>query len=164
MQHGLPTKTRLREPTPQVCQGNLTAAIAMASSPWKNYLGHDPERNYLVMLSYLPLKHHWRIPQIFRHTLRIRKQLDTTPGVIGYSLGVEIFRKRFWTLSVWEDERALYKFVKTKPHAETMAKIHPHMRSSKFITWMSKGSALPPAWEDAKRRFAEENQTKKTQE
>ncbi len=128
----------------------------MVSTTWKNFQIPDPDRNYLVMLSYLPLKHFWRIPQVFRHTLRIQKQLDTTPGVSGYTLIVEILHKKLWTLSVWEDEKALYKFVKTIPHAETMAKIHPHMRGPKFITWMSKGSTLPPAWEDARRRFEAE--------
>ncbi len=75
---------------------------------------------------------------------------------MGYTLNAEILHKKFWTLSVWEDERALYKFVKLQPHAETMLKIHPHIHNPKFITWMSKGSELPPPWEDAKRRFQEE--------
>jgi len=125
----------------------------MVGPPWKTYITPEPERNYLVMLSYLPLKRSWRIPQYFRHVMRIQKQLDRAPGLVEYTLQAEILRKKFWTLSVWEDEKALYKFVKTKPHAETMAKIHPHMKDPKFITWMSKGSKLPPSWEDAKRRF-----------
>jgi hypothetical protein len=111
----------------------------MPTLPWKNYIKPEPERNYLIMRSYLPLKHSWRIPQFFRHVLRIQKQLDTTKGVIGYSLLAELLHNRF---------------VKTKPHAETMSKIHSHMENPKFITWTAKGSTIPPNWADAKKQFA----------
>jgi len=38
--------------------------------------------------------------------------LEESRGLIGYSLLAHLLEKRFWTLSLWEDEDALMDFVR----------------------------------------------------
>ena len=64
----------------------------------------------------------------------------------------EPLAKRFWTLSVWEDDAALCAFVGTPPHAQAMRVMTPHMAPTEFVRWTLPGLALPPTWADAVRR------------
>ena len=124
----------------------------MPSSPWKWCRQASPEREYLVLLSVLPLKRFSRIPWFLLHTLRIAGQLAAAGGLVGYSLNAEPLAKRFWTLSVWEDDAALRAFVGTPPRAQAMRVMTPHMAPTEFVRWTLPGAALPPTWAEAVRR------------
>jgi hypothetical protein len=126
----------------------------MATVPWQSFRPAEPERQYFVLLSYLPLKRAWRIPWFLIHTVRIMGQLRKSRGLLGYSLRARLTAKSFWTLSVWQDEGALRSFVHALPHAGTMAALSPHMGETKFTTWALTGRELPPKWEDAIQRRA----------
>jgi len=67
------------------------------------------------------------------HTLRIARQLAAARGLVGYSLNAEPLAKRFWMLSVWEDDAALRAFVGRAPHAQAMRVMTPHMRPTEFV-------------------------------
>jgi hypothetical protein len=120
---------------------------------WKSLKIADDEQEYLVLLSYLPLKKVWMIPKFLWNTSKIERQLTESKGLMGYALHAEFLAKRFWTLSVWEDESSLRAFVSHLPHSQTMIELAPHMASTKFTRWKVKGSALPANWDDAKRRM-----------
>jgi heme-degrading monooxygenase HmoA len=121
--------------------------------PWRSFNAADPERNYVILLSYLPLKSVWQIPQFLIQTTRIMGQLRSSRGLVGYSLRAELGTKRFWTLSAWEDELALQAFVRAQPHAHTMTAMVPHMGATGFYRWTAKGSELPARWDEALRRW-----------
>ena len=101
----------------------------MPTSPWRRFGSPEPEREYLALLSYLPLKSYWRIPYFFFYTAQVVKQLASAEGVLGYSVLAHPFSKRCWTLSAWKDEAALHAFVQTV-----------------------KGAQLPLSWDDALHR------------
>ena len=124
--------------------------------PWKDLAPADAKREYVALLSYLPLRKYSKIPAFFRYTMGIQRQLRKTPGAIGYSLRAKVLRRKFWTLSVWEDDRALVAFVSDAPHGEAMKSIAPHMGATKFTRWKVAGSAIPPTWEDAMKRESRE--------
>ena len=124
----------------------------MAEFRWQSYLRVVPDRDYAALLSYLPLKSGWRIPWLLLYTARIRRQLRTSPGLVGYSLRAELAAKRFWTLSVWENEAAMQAFVAAPPHIAIMKALAPHMGRTGFIRWTVTGSDLPLRWEDALKR------------
>jgi hypothetical protein len=86
------------------------------------------------------------------YSTRVRRQLSTSPGLIGYSLRAQIVAKRFWTLSVWEDAAALQAFVSGPPHVAIMKALAPYMGVTRFVRWNVKGSELPLTWDDALRR------------
>jgi len=124
----------------------------MAELPWWSRSRPAPERDYLALLSYLPLDSSWRLPWFLLHTARIRRQLRASSGLIGYSLRAQFAAKRFWTLSAWEDEAALQAFVAAPPHAAVMTALAPHMAATGFTRWSVKGSDLPLSWDDALKR------------
>jgi hypothetical protein len=89
----------------------------MAESPWRSHSRASPQRDYVALLSYLPLHSGWSIPRLLLYSTRIRRQLRTSARLVGHSLRARLAAKRFWTLSAWEDETALRAFVAAPPHA-----------------------------------------------
>ena len=112
----------------------------------------EPGREYVVLLSFLPLSSFFRLPLFFRYFSQINAQLRTTPGAIGYSMRAELFSLHFWTLSAWESDKALMEFVRQVPHREAMTKIAPYMGKTNFWRWKLPSAEIPPRWDDAMRR------------
>lgn len=125
----------------------------MPASPWQTFGSPEPERDYVALLSYLPLKSYWRLPHFFLYTAQVVKQLASGEGILGYSVLAHPLSKRFWTLSAWKDEAALRAFVQHPPHVRIMTALTPHMDETKFVRWIVKGSQLPLRWDDALRRL-----------
>ena len=113
----------------------------------------DPNREFVALLSYLPLKSYWQVVPFFIYSAQVMKQLASAEGLLGYSFLAHPFSKRFWTLSAWTNEAALRYFVQQSPHKRIMTTLSPYMDETKFVRWMVKGSQLPLLWEDALRRF-----------
>jgi hypothetical protein len=120
--------------------------------PWKALAHADESREYIALLSYLPLRAYRKVPLFFRFTLQINRQLRATPGAIGYAMRAKVFSRQFWTLSVWESDRALMDFVAKVPHGEVMKELAPHMGEASFTRWKLLGTGVPPRWDDAVRR------------
>jgi hypothetical protein len=125
-------------------------------TPWKALAPVERDREYLALLSYLPLRSYSKIPRFFQFTFQIQRQLSGCPGAHGYSMRAKLLRRQFWTLSVWENERALMDFVSKVPHGEVMKGLAGHMAATKFTQWKIPGSAIPPSWKDAAQRELQE--------
>jgi len=126
----------------------------MPATPWRAFGSPDPDGDLIALLSYLPLKSHWRIFSLFIYMLQINRQLAQSHGLLGYTLLAHPFSKRFFTLSAWQNDAALRSFVQQPPHLHVMAALAPHMNKTHFVRWTIKGSTLPLQWDDALRRFA----------
>lgn len=129
----------------------------MVDLAWQSVHPPTRGREYLVLLTYLPLKGYRKMITFARYVRGVRKQLAETPGLIGYSLRAKVLRHRFWTLSVWEDDAALMAFVRKEPHRTTMGALQPHMDATAFIRWNIAGSDLPPSWDEAMRHSIAES-------
>jgi hypothetical protein len=125
--------------------------------PWKALVSADRNGEYVALLTYLPLRKYRTIPSFFWHTFQIQRQLNETPGAIGYSLRAKPLSRTFWTLSVWENERALMNFVAKVPHVDVMKALAPHMGATRFTRWKVPGSAMPLNWDDAIRQASQES-------
>jgi hypothetical protein len=121
----------------------------MAETPWQSYSRAVPDRDYIALLSYLPLNSAWSLPRLVLYSTRIQRQLRTSSGLIGYSLRARLAAKHFWTLSVWEDAADLQAFVAGSPHLAVMKAMAPYMGATRFVRWNVKGSELPLRWDDA---------------
>lgn len=122
--------------------------------PWKSLAAAEKDREYLALLSYLPLNRYSKIFAFMRFSGQINKQLRATPGAIGYSMRAKLFTRRFWTLSVWESSAALMDFVAKVPHSESMKAMAPFMGKTKFAQWKVSGAAVPLRWDEAIRRIS----------
>ncbi|HWZ97664.1 MAG TPA: DUF3291 domain-containing protein [Candidatus Dormibacteraeota bacterium] len=123
--------------------------------PWTAISSAVADREYLALISYLPLRHFRAIPNFFRFTVQIRSQLKTTQGLIGYSLEARPFSRKFWTLSVWENQQSLNNFVRQIPHSQVMQALAPHMGKSQFAQWFVTAAEIPLDWAVAKSRLAQ---------
>jgi hypothetical protein len=128
----------------------------MPARPWQSLDQAEPQREYLVQLSYLPLVRYRSLLRFGRWLLTIQKQLSQTKGVIGYSLLAHPLKREFWTLSVWLDRSALHDFVRAAAHVRAMSALRGHMGQTVFIEWTLAGKDLPPLWNDALKRFYEQ--------
>ena len=119
-------------------------------SPWKQFSAPDPEREYVVLFSMFPIRSIRFVPGFLRRVGRVRKQLASTPGVVGYSLAAGFPFRKLYTLSAWEDRVSLDAFVHQGHHAEAYVAEPPHLSGpSTFIYSTVKGKDLPPRWDDA---------------
>jgi heme-degrading monooxygenase HmoA len=117
----------------------------------------DRQREYLALATYLPRKSYWAILSFFRQTRAIQSQLESSDGLVGYSLRAQLLGKKSWTLSVWKDEAALTEFVRKAPHKDTMKGLRPQLTDARrFVRWKVAGSGVPPGWGEALRRIDEE--------
>jgi hypothetical protein len=121
--------------------------------PWKAFGEPEAERDYLVLLTHLPVRRLPALPKFLRYVWRIRKQLERKPpGLVGYSLLAQPFSSNYWTLSAWEDQRALGGFVRESPHRDAMKELPETLSNFKTWRWSSTGSDLPPSWDEALER------------
>ena len=128
----------------------------MPALPWVQVGKPEGEATYLVMASRLPLQRYRRIPAFLRATARIRKQLATADGLVGYSLDAKLLSKTFWTLSAWRDQEALDRFARSDPHRSLIAAIRPDMAPTTFVTWTTTGSGIPVKWGAAREHVSTE--------
>ncbi len=125
----------------------------MPETKWRSYAEPRADGEYLALISYLPLTQMRMLPKFLSHTRAIQAQLNASRGLIGYALLARFLRRRFWTVSVWEDEQALTEFVRHVPHSAVMAALTPHLGRTEFVRWTIPGSAVPPTWDEALRRL-----------
>jgi heme-degrading monooxygenase HmoA len=125
----------------------------MPASSWQNFQRAEPEREYLVQLSYLPLLRYRSFPGFARLLFAIQRELRRTDGIIGYSLLAHPLRRDFWTLSAWHNKASLNSFVRSQVHATAIKTLRAHMGQTRFIEWTASGSSLPPTWSNALTRF-----------
>ena len=121
----------------------------MLPLPWRSFRTAEPDREYLVLLSKLPLRSYRALPRFLRLTRQVQRQLRTAPGLLGYSLLAGLWQKQFWTLSVWEDEQGLRGFVDALPHYTVMTALQPDMGETQFLRWVIPGTVYPPSWNEA---------------
>jgi len=124
----------------------------MRATPWKTVQQPVPTREYVALLSQLPLESFRALPAFLSYTREIEGQLKRAPGLIGYSMKARLLRKVFWTLSVWESVAALKAFVDEPPHGDVMAALRGKMGRTRFVQWRIAGFQCPPSWEHALKR------------
>jgi quinol monooxygenase YgiN len=128
----------------------------MPALPWTTATTVGPDHECVIMASRLPLARYRHIPRFLAATMKIRRQLARTEGLIGYALDAKLLGKTFWTLSAWENQQALDVFSQADPHRTRVDQTRPYMRPTTFVFWTAKAAELPPAWADARRRVEEQ--------
>jgi hypothetical protein len=118
----------------------------MPALAWTSRSTPDPQATYVVMGSRLPLRGYRFIPRFLAHSMKIRRQLATAEGLIGYALNARLVHKEFWTVSVWQERDDLERFAAANPHATIIRTKPERMAQSKFVFWTCEGRDVPIAW------------------
>ena len=77
------------------------------ASPWKQVATIDPDREYVGFTSRFFMKSPRRVLRFISRSGPIGRQVDSAPGVVGCSLGANLLKLEFYTLSAWEDTESL---------------------------------------------------------
>ena len=140
-------------PFASVAEWRFGMISRMLPLPWKTLAAPDASKEYVALLSFLPLKRYRMILRFFWLTFATQRQLHRSRGLIGYSLHAQPLRRRFWTLSVWQDQQSLMDFVRQVPHSQIMRALSPHMDKTQFVQWKAAASDIPLDWDKAKARL-----------
>jgi hypothetical protein len=124
-------------------------------TPWKSLVEPESDRDYVVLLTHLPLRQLTRLPRFLPYVRKIQHQLDAAPdGLVGYSLLAKPLSSNYWTLSAWLDADAIAGFIRQAPHRDAMHELPQVLHGFKTDRWTVKGHDLPPSWKDALTRIA----------
>ena len=121
--------------------------------PWKQVVPIDPEREYVAFTSRFFMKSPVRVLRFISRSGSIGRQVDTAPGVVGWSIGTNLLKLEFYTLSAWEDLESLERFAQEAEHGAALREFAgDRRRESLFIHYTVRGSELPLSWKEALRR------------
>ena len=81
----------------------------------------------VVYLTHLHLRRLRDAPAFMRDSGAIRGQVMASPGARSMSLRARPLRRRFTTVSWWDDEPSARAFVRTDPHRAAMKRWRPEM-------------------------------------
>ncbi|MDA7967305.1 hypothetical protein [Ruegeria sp.] len=122
----------------------------MPETPWISpfKINPEPETDYIIQITYLPLRSYLDFPTFFKDVQKVQDQLQKSHGLIGFKLRADILAKQGYTISVWENAESLKKFISSGAHKETMDQSRDYLgEGRKFVTAFIKGSDFPPSWE-----------------
>lgn len=109
-------------------------------------------QEYVCVATFLPVRR-WRdvIPFLWA-SRRVEAQLRSARGLVRYGLRAEVFRRRFWTVSVWRDHEAVDNFVRTDPHWRAVEQFARWAdEGAAFVRWHSPVAVL--SWDEALARL-----------
>jgi hypothetical protein len=122
-------------------------------TPWKSLAEPESDRDYLLLLTHLPVRRLSRLPQFLRYVRKIQQQLDAAPdGLVGYTMLGKPLSSNYWTLSAWRDADAIAGFIRQTPHRDAMHELSKVLPGFKTDRWTVQGHDLPPSWKDALNR------------
>lgn len=110
-----------------------------------------------IFAAQLPLRHYRRMPHLIWLTVRIRRRLAHTPGLLGYALDLEIRHKTLWTSSAWTRRAALAAFNQAAPHQSAKRALRSAILPPTFAVWTCSVDQLPVSWPETRARLSAVN-------
>jgi heme-degrading monooxygenase HmoA len=129
-------------------------------TPWEEIKSKDAnlEKEVIVGLTYIEVGNDSEKNKIFwKHTFDLKNKLKKYSGFIGVSIRKEIFGNKGWTMSVWEDEESLEKFVYGERHQKAIDEGKPALIKTKFARIKAKRSEIPFSWKRVETELDSEN-------
>ena len=91
------------------------------------------------------------LPQFLWYTFLIQRQTESSAGLIGVRLLVDS-NHTYWTLTAWQDERAMKAFRGAAAHAKAMKKLPEWCDEAAYSHWLEDAERLPE-WGEAYERL-----------
>ena len=80
------------------------------------------------------------------------KQARKSEGAIDYAVKADLAKRRFWTLSVWENHESMRKFAMAEPHRNAIRKFSVWAgEGAAFTEWRSESSVIN--WDEALKKL-----------
>lgn len=88
----------------------------------------------LVSVTRLRVRRLWHLPAFLWQTFRANRQVAAASGFHGGRLLIDK-RLTFWTLTTWEDERAMKSFRGSGAHAQVMPRLFHWCDEAAYVHW-----------------------------
>lgn len=75
---------------------------------------------YVCVASVLPVRRWRHVMAFVRLSMKVREQMQASPGLVSGNIRADFLRKRFYTYTVWRDKASMLAFMRTEPHATAM--------------------------------------------
>jgi hypothetical protein len=95
------------------------------------------------------------LPGIVLGGLRLRAGWAKNPGSIGMKISLDLRQRVSWSLSAWETEADLERFVRSQHHRRVVAPYRQHVKV-RATRWQLKDFSVRDAWSEARARLAPE--------
>jgi heme-degrading monooxygenase HmoA len=102
-------------------------------------------------LTYTEFERFRDMPAAGLAALRLRRAFPSTEGAIGLSLAMQPLARRSWSISAWETEEHLQRFVRSPAHVAIVRQFRPKMRVES-TAWTVDLFRLKEAWRTATQR------------
>ena len=96
------------------------------------------------------------VPAFVWKTFLTHRQVGRALGFLGGRLLIDAGRT-FWTLTVWENERAMKAFRGSEPHAKVMPRLMEWCDEASYAHWIPTGASVP-SWPEAYEHLVDEGQ------
>jgi hypothetical protein len=103
----------------------------------------------LVSVTRLRVRSLWFLTAFLRQTFRSNRQVANANGFRGGRLLVDR-RRTFWTLTAWDDERAMKSFRGSGAHAQVMPRLFHWCDEAAYAHWPAQSNKIaewPEAYE-----------------
>ncbi|MFT4624566.1 MAG: heme-degrading monooxygenase HmoA [Myxococcota bacterium] len=88
------------------------------------------------------------------HLDAIKDQQDRHEGFIGRSLRIRLTSRTRWTLTIWQDEDSMMRFVTSGAHLDAMVESSAVIDGVRSAIWtVDDDDDFPPKWTDAMDRL-----------
>jgi hypothetical protein len=106
---------------------------------------------YFVSITRLRLRSVLYLPLFIRHAIPTAQQSATAPGnVITTTRRVGL--TAYWTLTVWEDEAAMRRYMSSGAHRKAMPKLAQWCDEASTVHWIQERTELP-TWSEIQHRM-----------
>jgi hypothetical protein len=122
--------------------------------PWRTVASpRDRAGGCTIFAAHLPLRRYRDMPRLLWLTLRIRRQLGHSPGLLGYAMDFEIRHKTLWISSAWVNRTGLAAFDRAVPHRVAKRALNCAIRTPTFRLWTCPIDQLPVPWHETRARL-----------
>jgi hypothetical protein len=120
--------------------------------PWRRTGEPRPEKAILFASRFdsTGLRQGWRL---FTGGIRLRNAVLRAPGALGVSLRAYPFSGRYYTMSLWKDERSLLAFAHDRAHQGAVASM-TELGTPRGVLASRPADPHRPSWPDALRWLA----------
>lgn len=107
---------------------------------------------YMCVASVLPVRRWRQVLAFVRLSMKVKKQMLASPGLVNGNMRADFLRKRFYTYTVWRDKATMLAFVRAEPHATALRRFAPWTApGAAFAEWTSSEGAVD--WREGMRRL-----------
>jgi hypothetical protein len=108
----------------------------------------------LASVTRLRVRSTWVLPAFLWRTFQSQRQVERSPGFFGGRLLIDS-RRTYWTLTVWQDEKAMKNFRGSGVHGQVMKQLPEWCDEAAYTHWIQEGDTIP-TWPESYERLVAE--------